>query len=199
MTVSTAERRSWSYDEDEPSRALPGGSGPGGKARFSPNVDITVDTAASNAAAAGRDDTGDTENSAGDGSDDRTSSPTSVADFSSADGGTGNIFRVTEDGDRGRSEQQVGASSLKPHGRSAVGPHAMSGAEALQPLNRTGGGSGQAGSGQAQVATPGGGGGGGMRDDGDARTSAELMSAQALFRGSIPGLTSFGEWTCLLR
>lgn len=37
------------------------------------------------------------------------------------------------------------------------------------------------------------GGGGSDSDEGGERTSAELMSAQALFGGSIPGLTSFGK------
>ena len=47
---------------------------------------------------------------------------------------------------------------------------------------------------EAEVCAGGSSGGGGSEsDDGEERTSAELMSAQALFGGSIPGLTSFGE------
>ena len=126
--------------------------------------------------------------SVGSGNDEgRTSSPTSVADFPSAEGGggDGDGTRRATPGGRFNGRTRTKGGRLKRHKRG--GPRG----QARTPSGSIAGVGGcSVGSGKGVEEEPSEGQGHGR---GDAETLAELMSAQALFRGSIPGLTSFGE------
>ncbi len=122
--------------------------------------------------------------------DRRTSSPTSVADFAlSASGMGGNMFpsmpppqqqhqQLEEEEDRQRHQHSVGQDGDNL-GSTRCGAPGSSSSSGSNSSDTAAGG---------EVAASDGDG------DGEVRNSAEFLSAQALFGGSIPGLTSFGEF-----
>lgn len=150
------------------------GSGRGGGGRYGDGGERKEDTAS------GRAEKRELEDEDGDGhgaEDRRTSSPTSVTDFAlSAAGVGGSAFPALRKQQPWRHQQEPYDDKAKPVENCASG----SGNGGAAPE--------EDGASEVVAATPAGGGGGG-----GPRTSAEFMSAQALFGESIPGLTSFGE------
>lgn len=168
---------------DEDHQKAPAARARGGSVgvKSSSNTSITVDTTSTHHPR-GKPETGGRKrkdrgaDSGGAVVDGRTSSPTSVSDFPLAARG-GNIFRATppenaagDDRESTGGEDDVRGMPQTPS-RAAFGPSGDVGGSAKLD--------------GVAAASP-------CSED-DARASAEFMSAQALFRGSIPGLTSFGE------
>eukprot|EP00903_Cladosiphon_okamuranus_P013207 g12319.t1 len=122
----------------------------------------------------------------------RTSSPTSVTDFAlSTMGMGGNAFpgmqKQQQRRRRVQHQQDRRDDSVRPAGNGASsGGNDAAAAVAAANTTTTAAGSEAGSSSEAVAATPAG-------DADGPSTSAEYMSAQALFGESIPGLTSFGR------
>lgn len=143
------------------------------------------------------------------GSDDRTSSPTSVADFFCPNAfnafnlkrgsGGGTVGDPRSGGRRGGDE--VGCSdesALRAAGPletlvQAAGYHSAAACATSDPECGVAGRGSSVGNRTCGVAAVPAESGGGCDNDGGEGSTADFMSAQALFRGNIPGLTSFGE------
>eukprot|EP00752_Nemacystus_decipiens_P008339 g7453.t1 len=137
-------------------------------------------------AASGRAEKHEHEGEEENGEDRRTCSPTSVADFAlSAIGMGGNSFPTTHNQRRWHEQERCDDDDVKPVGNGASCNSSSSSS------SRNGSSSGAAtkeedGASTVAAATPADG-----SHAGGPHSSAEFMSAQALFGGSIPGLTSF--------